>query len=58
MTSVAIIMTGSDTWVMKDGSRHPTGFWAEEFIKPYKTFTAAGLDVTLSTPLGRTPITP
>lgn len=55
MTSVAMIMTGSDTWVMKDGSPHPTGFWAEEFTKPHKTFTAAGFDVALSTPLGRTP---
>jgi putative intracellular protease/amidase len=55
MTSLAMILTGSDTWVMKDGSKHPTGFWAEEFVKPHKTFTAAGLDVTVATPQGRTP---
>jgi putative intracellular protease/amidase len=55
MTSVAIILTGSDTWVMKDGSRHPTGFWAEEFVKPHRAFVGAGLDVILSTPHGRTP---
>src|ERR1700752_103778 len=55
MTSIAMIMTGSSGWTMKDGSPHPTGFWAEEFVKPYKTFTAAGLDVTLSTPYGTTP---
>jgi putative intracellular protease/amidase len=55
MTSVAIIMTGSNVWTMKDGTPHPTGFWAEEFVKPHQAFTAAGFDVTLSTPLGRTP---
>jgi hypothetical protein len=55
MTSAAIIMTGSSVWTMKDGTPHSTGFWAEEFIKPYRTFTAAGLNVTLSTPHGRTP---
>ena len=55
MTSVAMIMTGSDVWTMKDGTPHPTGFWAEEFVKPHRTFTGAGFDVTLSTPRGRTP---
>ena len=55
MTSVAIIMTGSNVWTMKDGTPHPTGFWAEEFVKPHRTFTDAGFDITLSTPLGRTP---
>jgi putative intracellular protease/amidase len=55
MTSVAIIMTGSSVWTMKDGTPHPTGFWAEEFVKPHRAFTDAGLDVTLSTPQGRTP---
>jgi putative intracellular protease/amidase len=57
MTSIAMIMTGSSVWTMKDGSPHPTGFWAEEFVKPHKTFTAAGFDVTLSTPYGETPTT-
>jgi len=55
MTSAAIIMTASSVWTMKDGTPHPTGFWAEEFIKPHRAFTAAGLNVTLSTPQGRTP---
>ena len=55
MTSIAMIMTGSNVWTMKDGTPHPTGFWAEEFVKPHRTFTDAGFDVTLSTPQGRTP---
>ena len=55
MTSVAMILTGSSVWTMKDGTPHPTGFWAEEFVKPHQTFTAAGFDVTVSTPLGRNP---
>ena len=55
MISVAMILTGSSVWTMKDGTPHPTGFWAEEFVKPHQTFTAAGFDVAVSTPLGRTP---
>lgn len=55
MTSVAMILTGSSVWTMKNGTPHPTGFWAEEFVKPHQTFTAAGFDVTVSTPQGRRP---
>jgi putative intracellular protease/amidase len=41
---------------MKDGSPHPTGFWAEEFTRPHKTFSDAGLEVVIATPQGRTPV--
>lgn len=56
MTSVLIVLTGSDVWTMKNGTPHPTGFWAEEFVKPHKTFTGAGFDVSIATPQGRTPV--
>jgi putative intracellular protease/amidase len=44
MTSIAMIMTGSNVWTMKDGTPHPTGFWAEEFVKPHRTFAGAGAE--------------
>jgi putative intracellular protease/amidase len=55
MTSVLMVLTGADTWTMKDGSPHPTGFWMEEFVRPHKTFADAGFDVSSATPQGRTP---
>jgi putative intracellular protease/amidase len=55
MTSVLIVLTGADTWTMKDGTPHPTGFWAEEFVKPHKTFTEAGFNLSIATPQGRQP---
>ncbi len=55
MTSVLMVLTGANVWTMKDGTPHPTGFWAEEFVKPHQTFTEAGLDVSIATPQGRTP---
>jgi putative intracellular protease/amidase len=55
MTSVLMVLTGANTWTMKDGTPHPTGFWAEEFVKPHKTFKEAGFDVSIATPGGRTP---
>ena len=55
MKSVLIVLTGAKVWTMKDGTAHPTGFWAEEFISPHKIFTAAGLQVSIATPGGVRP---
>jgi putative intracellular protease/amidase len=55
MSSVLMVLTGAKTWTMKDGTPHPTGFWAEEFIKPHRAFTEAGLEVSIATPRGVTP---
>ena len=55
MTLVLMVLTGADVWTMKDGSPHPTGFWMEEFVKPHKTFSEAGFDVSIATPQGRAP---
>lgn len=37
-----------------DGT-HPTGYWAEEVLKPYERFEDAGLDITVATPDGEAP---
>ena len=55
MTKVLMVLTGAETWTMKDGTPHPTGFWMEELVKPHKTFTDAGFDVSIATPQGRAP---
>lgn len=55
MPSVLMVLTGAKVWTMKDGTPHPTGFWAEEFIKPHKAFTDVGLHVSVATPGGVTP---
>lgn len=56
MKTVLMVLTGAKVWTMKDGTPHPTGFWAEEFIKPHKIFTDAGLKVYVATPGGVTPV--
>lgn len=55
MANVLMILSAADHWTLKDGSAHPTGFWAEEFVTPYEVFTDAGWSVTLATPGGRAP---
>jgi putative intracellular protease/amidase len=55
MAKVLFIVTGATYWVLKDGTRYATGYWAEEFANPYKAITDAGHQVVVATPDGVTP---
>jgi putative intracellular protease/amidase len=55
MTKVLLVVTGASVWTLKDGTKHPTGYWAAEFIHPHQVFTRAGYDITIATPGGVTP---
>lgn len=55
MAKVLFIVSGATYWVLKDGTRYATGYWAEEFANPYKILTDAGHDVVVGTPNGVTP---
>ncbi|MFG2544693.1 type 1 glutamine amidotransferase domain-containing protein [Streptomyces sp. NPDC048594] len=55
MAKILFIVSGATYWVLKDGTRYATGYWAEEFAKPYKAVTEAGHDVVVATPGGTTP---
>ena len=35
---------------------HPTGYWAEELLVPYRIFADLGYAVSIATPLGRQPV--
>lgn len=50
MAKILFVMTGADEWTLADGSKHPTGFWAEEAVVPLEAFKAAGHEVTVATP--------
>ncbi|MEX3505255.1 type 1 glutamine amidotransferase domain-containing protein [Corynebacterium sp. LK2510] len=52
MTRVLFVLSAADHWTLNDGTRHPTGFWAEEFATPYRIFSEAGWDLTVATPGG------
>lgn len=56
MTSVLFVLSAAHVWTLDDGTQHPTGFWAEEFLVPYELFTAQGWDVTIATPGGARPV--
>ncbi|MEV8017540.1 type 1 glutamine amidotransferase domain-containing protein [Streptomyces sp. NPDC086554] len=55
MSKILFVMTGADHWTLADGSKHPTGFWAEELVAPYQAFTAAGHEIVVATPGGVVP---
>lgn len=55
MAKVLFIVSGATYWVLKDGTRYATGYWAEEFANPFKILTDAGHEVVVATPNGVTP---
>src|SRR5712671_2819672 len=50
MAKILFVMTGASYWTLKDGTRHPTGYWAEEFAAPYSAVTGAGHEVVVASP--------
>ncbi len=55
MAKILFVVSGATYLVLKDGTRYATGYWAEEFARPYKIFTDAGHEVVVATPGGVTP---
>ena len=55
MSKILFVMTGVDYWTLADGTKHPTGFWAEEAAAPYEAFKAAGHEIVVATPGGVVP---
>ena len=56
MSKILFVVTGAQSWTLADGTQHPTGFWAEELVAPYRSFTEAGHDVVVATPGGVVPV--
>ncbi|MEU7571913.1 SRPBCC family protein [Micromonospora sp. NPDC049240] len=55
MRAVLMVLSAADHWTLRDGTRHPTGVWAEEVVEPHRLFSAAGWRVTVATPDGVPP---
>jgi putative intracellular protease/amidase len=50
-----MVLSGSDHWTLADGTRHPTGYWAEEMAVPHRAFRTEGVEVRIATPGGARP---
>ncbi|MFC9931361.1 type 1 glutamine amidotransferase domain-containing protein [Streptomyces sp. NPDC127190] len=55
MSKILFVLTGADHWTLADGTLHPTGFWADEAVAPYRALKAAGHEIVVATPGGVLP---
>src|ERR1700744_3402194 len=55
MTRIAYLVPSARELTLADGTQHPTGYFAEEALKPYERFADAGFDITVITPDGQPP---
>ena len=55
MANILMVVSAADSLTMKDGSQHPTGFWAEELVVAHRTLQQAGHNVDFATPGGVKP---
>lgn len=53
MSRVLFVLTAANSIRLGDGSVHPTGFWAEEFVVTHRALAGAGHDLLIATPQGR-----
>jgi putative intracellular protease/amidase len=56
MSAVLFVVTAARSWTLTDGTAHPTGFWAEELLAPYRLLTEAGHEIAFATPGGVSPV--
>jgi putative intracellular protease/amidase len=56
MSTVLFVVTAARHWTLSDGTAHPTGYWAEELLTPYRLLTEAGHTVVFATPGGVVPV--
>ena len=55
MASILMVVSAADSLTMRDGSEHPTGYWAEELVVSHKLLGDAGHTVRIATPGGAKP---
>ncbi|MEO5778821.1 MULTISPECIES: type 1 glutamine amidotransferase domain-containing protein [Arthrobacter] len=55
MANILMVVSGADSLTMRDGSEHPTGYWAEELVVSHQMLVNAGHTVHIATPSGVKP---
>ncbi|MHA7223858.1 type 1 glutamine amidotransferase domain-containing protein [Arthrobacter sp. RHLT1-20] len=55
MANILMVVSAANSLTMRDGSEHPTGYWAEELVVSHQTLLNAGHTVHLATPGGAKP---
>ncbi|OWW18128.1 thiamine biosynthesis protein ThiJ [Noviherbaspirillum denitrificans] len=53
---VLLVASSTDTLVLKDGKKDPTGFYLDELYVPAQRLIDEGYDVVIATPTGKKPV--
>ncbi|NKQ57694.1 thiamine biosynthesis protein ThiJ [Amycolatopsis sp. K13G38] len=56
MPRIAFVVSSAREIDLRDSSKRPTGYWAEQALTSYELFAAAGADVVVITPDGNAPV--
>jgi len=52
---ILVVMSGADHLTLKDGKRHPTGYFLSELTGPAQVLAAAGYELVFANPTGKEP---
>lgn len=55
MSKILMVVTGATSLTLKDGSEHPTGYWAEELVVAHRALARAAHEIVIATPGGVAP---
>ena len=55
MANILMVVSAANSLTMRDGTEHPTGYWAEELVVSHQTLRGAGHSVQMATPGGAKP---
>ncbi|MET4060247.1 putative intracellular protease/amidase [Arthrobacter sp. UYP6] len=55
MANILMVVSAANSLTMRDGTEHPTGFWAEELAESHRVLREAGHTVRIATPGGVKP---
>ena len=55
MANILMVVSAADSLTMRDGSEHPTGYWAEELVVSHQTLRTPDTPSTSPHPAARSP---
>lgn len=56
MANILMVVSAADSLTMRDGTQHPTGYWAEELVVSHQTLRDAGHTVHIATSAAPSPL--
>ncbi len=55
MANILMVVSAADSLTMRDGTEHPTGYWAEELVVSHQTLATPDTPSISPRPAARSP---